>query len=63
MNRKNWTHKAEPKLKTNASLDVQRWQSEHIKAAIQQADAGRLINHEELKRMVKRWRQERDTRA
>lgn len=63
MNRKNRTHKAEPKLKTNASLDVQQWQSEHIKAAIQQADAGRLIEHEELKRMVKRWRQERDTRA
>jgi predicted transcriptional regulator len=32
-----------------AYLDVQRWQLEHIKASVKQADAGRLIDHRKQK--------------
>jgi len=40
----------------SAYLDVQQWQLEHIKASIKQADAGRLIDHAEIKKMASRWR-------
>jgi predicted transcriptional regulator len=29
---------------------------EHIKASVKQADAGRLIDHGEIKKMASRWR-------
>ena len=39
----------------SAYLDVQQWQTEHITASIKQADAGRLIDHAEIKKMASRW--------
>lgn len=39
-----------------AYLDVQQWQMEHIKASIQQADAGKLIDHEQVRKMAAKWR-------
>ena len=40
----------------SAYLDIQQWQLEHIKASIKQADAGRLIDHAEVKKMASHWR-------
>jgi predicted transcriptional regulator len=39
-----------------AYLDVQQWQIEQIKASIRQADAGRLIDHQDVKKMAAKWR-------
>jgi RHH-type rel operon transcriptional repressor/antitoxin RelB len=39
-----------------AYLDVQEWQVEHIKASIRQADAGRLTDHREIRKMASNWR-------
>ncbi|MGB8130730.1 MAG: CopG family ribbon-helix-helix protein [Candidatus Angelobacter sp.] len=39
-----------------AYLDVQQWQLEHIKASIKQADSGRLIDHQEIKKLASGWR-------
>ena len=33
-------------------LDLQQWQLEHIKASIRQADAGLLIDHREIKKLI-----------
>ena len=35
-----------------AYLDVQQWQVEHIKASIKQADAGLLIDHRKIKKLI-----------
>lgn len=40
-------------------LDVQQWQIEHTKASIKQADAGRLTDHYEIKKMASNWRRRR----
>jgi predicted transcriptional regulator len=40
----------------SAYLDIQQWQLEHIKASIKQADAGRLIDHGEIRKMASNWR-------
>ena len=37
-------------------LEVQQWQIEQIKEGIRQADAGQVIDHAEVKRIVKTWR-------
>jgi predicted transcriptional regulator len=42
-----------------AYLDVQQWQLEHIQASIKQANAGRLINHHEIKKLASGWRRKR----
>jgi predicted transcriptional regulator len=39
-----------------AYLDVQQWQIEHVKAAVRQADAGRLLEHQQVKKMAAKWR-------
>ena len=39
-----------------AYLDVQQWQLDHLKASIQQADAGRVMDHREVKKMASKWR-------
>jgi predicted transcriptional regulator len=39
-----------------AYLDVQRWHIEQIEAGIKQANAGKLIDHREVKRMAAKWR-------
>jgi RHH-type rel operon transcriptional repressor/antitoxin RelB len=39
----------------SAYLDIQQWQLGHIKASIKQADAGRLIDHGEIKKMASHW--------
>jgi predicted transcriptional regulator len=43
----------------SAYLDIQEWQIEHIKASIRQADAGKLIDHEDIKKMARKWRRNR----
>ena len=40
----------------SAYLDIQQWQLEHIKSSIKQADAGRLIDHGEIRKMASNWR-------
>ena len=42
-----------------AYLDVQQWQIEHIKAAVRQADAGKFLDHEQVKKMAAKWRRRR----
>jgi predicted transcriptional regulator len=42
-----------------AYLDVQEWQVRHIKASIRQADAGQLIDHQEVRKMAGKWRRTR----
>lgn len=43
----------------SAYLDVQQWQIEHIKAAVRQADAGNLLDHQQVKKMAAKWRRRR----
>lgn len=43
----------------SAYLDIQEWQVEHIKSSIRQADAGKLIDHEEVKNMARKWHRNR----
>jgi RHH-type transcriptional regulator, rel operon repressor / antitoxin RelB len=40
----------------SAYLDVQQWQLEHLTASIKQADAGRLTDHADIKKMASHWR-------
>jgi predicted transcriptional regulator len=40
-------------------LDTQQWQLEHIQESIKQADAGRFIEHREIKKMAGAWRRRR----
>ena len=42
-----------------AYLDVQQWQLEHIRAGIRQADAGKLIEHAQIKKLAGKWRARR----
>ncbi|MBZ5525234.1 MAG: ribbon-helix-helix protein, CopG family [Acidobacteriia bacterium] len=39
-----------------AYLDIQQWKVQHIEAAILQADAGRFIRHQEVRKMAAKWR-------
>ncbi len=39
-----------------AYLDVQRWHIEQIERGIRQADAGKLVDHSKVKKMVAGWR-------
>jgi len=39
-----------------AYLEVQRWHIEQIERGIQQADAGKLVEHDKVKKMVGGWR-------
>lgn len=39
-----------------AYLDVQEWHIQQIKAGIRQADEGKLIAHERVKKLVAKWR-------
>jgi predicted transcriptional regulator len=39
-----------------AYLDVQRWHFEQIQAGIDEADAGKVIDHRKVKAMASRWR-------
>jgi predicted transcriptional regulator len=40
----------------SAYLDIQQWQLEHLKASTKQADAGQLIDHDEIKKMASHLR-------
>ena len=42
-----------------AYLEVQEWQLEHIRAGIREADAGKLIEHSEVKKLAAKWRARR----
>ncbi len=37
-------------------LDVQQWQIEQIKKGLQQAHAGKLIDHRDVRKMAAKWR-------
>ncbi|HEY2496902.1 MAG TPA: CopG family transcriptional regulator [Candidatus Angelobacter sp.] len=39
-----------------AYLDTQQWQLDHLQKSIKQAEAGQLIGHQEIKKMVAGWR-------
>jgi len=39
-----------------AYLEVQRWHIEQIERGIRQADAGKLVDHSKVKKMVAGWR-------
>jgi predicted transcriptional regulator len=39
----------------DAYLEVQQWQIEQIKTSMREADAGRLISHDAVKKMAKKW--------
>ena len=39
-----------------AYLDTQQWQFEHLRKSAKQADAGRFIEHQEVKKMTAAWR-------
>jgi RHH-type rel operon transcriptional repressor/antitoxin RelB len=39
-----------------AYLDTQDWQVEHLRKSAKQADAGQLIEHQEVKKMAAAWR-------
>ena len=41
----------------SAYLEVQRWHIEQIERGIRQADAGKLVDHSKVKKMVAGWRQ------
>ena len=40
----------------DAYLDVQRWQIEQLKEGLRQANAGKLIDHRQVKKQAARWR-------
>ena len=40
----------------SAYLEVQQWQIEQIKASLKQADAGKVVSHQKVKKLAKRWR-------
>jgi len=40
-----------------AYLEVQRWHIEQIELGVRQAEAGKLIDHSKVKKMVAGWRQ------
>jgi len=42
-----------------AYLDLQQWHILQIKASIQEAEAGKLIEHDEVKKLAGRWRRQR----
>jgi predicted transcriptional regulator len=39
-----------------AYLEIQEWQTEHIVASLQQAEARQLVSHAEVKRAAGKWR-------
>jgi RHH-type transcriptional regulator, rel operon repressor / antitoxin RelB len=39
-----------------AYLEVQRWHIEQVERGIRQADAGKLLDHSKVKKMVAGWR-------
>ena len=43
----------------DAYLDIQQWQIEHLNAAIKQADVGKLIEHQEVRKIAAKWRRRR----
>ena len=40
----------------SAYLDVQEWQFRHLAGSMKQADASRLVDHAEIKKMASHWR-------
>jgi predicted transcriptional regulator len=40
----------------SAYLELQQWQLEQIKEGQRQTDAGRLVDHEKVKKLAARWR-------
>jgi predicted transcriptional regulator len=40
----------------SAYLEVQRWQTAHIKKSVKQADTGQFMDHREVKKMAAKWR-------
>jgi predicted transcriptional regulator len=42
-----------------AYLEIQEWQLAHIGAGIHEADAGKLVDHSEVKKLAAKWRARR----
>jgi predicted transcriptional regulator len=42
-----------------AYLEVQQWQVEHIESALRQADGGKLMDHQQVKKLAGKWRSRR----
>jgi predicted transcriptional regulator len=40
-----------------AYLDTQQWQLDHLQESIRQAEAGRFVEHHQVKKMAADWRQ------
>lgn len=40
-------------------LDVQQWQLEQIRESIRQADSGKVLSHEAIKKLSGQWRKHR----
>ncbi len=39
-----------------AYLEVQQWQLEHVKAALRQAEQGKLLEHSDIRKRAAKWR-------
>ena len=39
-----------------AYLEAQQWQVEEIKKSLRQANAGKLVSHDRVKQMARKWR-------
>ena len=37
-------------------LEIQQWQTQHIRASIKQADSGKFLDHQKVKRLAAKWR-------
>jgi predicted transcriptional regulator len=40
-----------------AYLEVQQWHLEHVKAALRQAEQGKLLEHADIRKRTAKWRQ------
>jgi RHH-type transcriptional regulator, rel operon repressor / antitoxin RelB len=40
----------------DAYLELQRWQLDHIKASVAEADAGEFVSAQKVARALKKWR-------
>jgi predicted transcriptional regulator len=48
-----------PRRSTNSGLEFESWQLNEIQAGLADAEAGRVISHDELKSIAKSWRNRR----
>ena len=44
------------RLPTDSDFEIERWHLAQIEAGLADADAGRVISHEDVKALAKTWR-------